>query len=108
MRLARLLTDGAVVLSALWILVGEQMVGASANAVVNARVVTLRSDVAGHLELRPRALDDRVAKGEVLGAIADRVRLDNLNVERTFQEAVAARVEGRLAAERYRLGTLEA
>ena len=112
MKLARLLIGGAVILGALWILIGEQMAGASADAVINARVVTLRSHVAGHLDLKPRALGSRVAKGEVLGAIddplADRLRLDDLRMERAFQAAIAARVEARLTAERGRLETLEA
>ena len=112
MRLARLLIGGAVVLVALWILIGEQMAGASADAVINARVVTLRSEVAGRLELDPRALGARVAKGEVLGAIddplADRLRLEDLSMERAFEAAILARVEERLAAERDRLETLDA
>ena len=112
MRLARLLFGGTVAAVALWILVGEQMAGASADAVINARVVTLRSDVAGNLELRPRALGARVVKGEVLGAIddplADRVRLADLKMERAFEQAAAAGIEGRLEAERGRLEALSA
>ena len=45
MRIARLLIGVIVILVAGWIIVGEQMSGASANAVVNARISTVRAGI---------------------------------------------------------------
>jgi multidrug resistance efflux pump len=54
-----------------YIAVGEQMAGVSADAVINAQVVTVRAPVDGVLELTTRRLGTRVAGGERLGMVAD-------------------------------------
>ncbi|SLN60321.1 HlyD family secretion protein [Roseivivax jejudonensis] len=94
MKVFRLLTGLVVVAVALWIIVGEQMSGASANAVVNARVTTVRSDVAGDLALPERALGSLVTAGEsvasVTDTLVDTVRLNDLKMERSFAEAEIA------------------
>ncbi|UMA64390.1 HlyD family efflux transporter periplasmic adaptor subunit [Roseivivax marinus] len=91
MRIARLLIGVIVILVAGWIIVGEQMSGASANAVVNARISTVRADVAGRLSLPDRALGSLVTEGEAVASVsdplADGVRLDDLRMERAFAEA---------------------
>lgn len=64
---------GGLVLAGLglYVLVGEQMAGVSANAMVNAQVVTVRAPVDGVLELRVRNLGSRVESGEPLGMVTD-------------------------------------
>lgn len=54
-----------------YVVVGEQMAGVSADAVINAQLVTVRAPVDGVLELATRSLGTRVTGGERLGAIAD-------------------------------------
>lgn len=102
MKYTRLIVGIIVVFSALWIIVGEQMAGASADAVVNARVVTLRSDVAGQLELPERALGSHVTKGETLFSISnplvDSVHLNDLLRERDDAVAAQAQTIAALAA----------
>jgi hypothetical protein len=41
------------------------MSGASADAFINARLVTVRSDVAGRIHMDRRALGTKVGQGEV-------------------------------------------
>lgn len=94
MRFLRLLIGLVVVVVALWVIIGEQMSGASANAVVNARITTVRADVAGTLALPDRALGGLVSEGESIAAIedplVDTVRLSDLRMERAFAEAEIA------------------
>lgn len=86
MRYLRLLLGAVVIVGALYVIVLEQMAGASSNAVVNAPVVTLRSPIAGRLELSPLALGAGVVEREPLAELrdpqADRVRLNDLLMER--------------------------
>lgn len=96
MKYTRLLIGLFIVVAGLWILVGEQMSGASADAVVNAHVVTVRSDVAGVLTLPKRTLGSRVAKGDVIASLADELadsmRLDDLLMERGLVDAEKSRI----------------
>ena len=91
MVLLRLLLGSILVALALWIIVGEQLAGVSADATINAHVVSVRSPVAGDLTMADRELGATVAVGEVLGAVEDRlvdaVRLDDLRMERGLTEA---------------------
>lgn len=102
MKYARPLIGLAIVLFALWIIVGEHMSGASANAVVNAPVITVRSSVAGKLALPDRDFGSRVSSGEVVAsvtdALVDRVRLNDLLMEMDFARAETARVAADLEA----------
>lgn len=88
MKYSRLIIGFLAIFVALWIIVGEQMSSASANAFINARLVTLRSDVAGQIEMPTRALGARVGKGEVLASVTDSmvdsVRLNDLLLEQDF------------------------
>lgn len=97
MRYGKLVLGLIVVVLALWIMIGEQMSGASANAVVNAPVVTVRAPVAGNLQVRPRQLGSRVSRGEVIASIqdplVDRVRLDDLLMEAQFETAARQQIE---------------
>ncbi|WP_245759343.1 HlyD family secretion protein [Tranquillimonas alkanivorans] len=100
-----------IVAVALWIIVGEQMAGASANAVVNARLSTLRTPIAGEVEMPDRALGAATSEGEVLATVvdplADAVRLDDLQMERNFAFAEVARLEALVADTRGTMAVLE-
>lgn len=102
MRAFRFFIGLGVVLLALWVLIGEQLSGASADATINARVVVLRSPVAGTLDVPVRALGSRVSRGEVLAEVSDplvdAVRLDDLAMEMALAEADVARIAAHLAA----------
>lgn len=100
MRYRRLILGIVAIVVALWIIVGEQMSGASADAVVNAPVITVRSPVAGDLTVPTRQLGARVTQGEVIASIedpvVDRVRLDDLLMEVRLEEATHAQIEALL------------
>lgn len=101
MRISRLLIGALIVIVALWIIVAEQMAGASANAVVNARLSTLRTPIAGEIDMPDRALGGRVELGEVLATMVDRrpdaIRLNDLQMERAFANAELERLESLMA-----------
>lgn len=101
MRYRRLILGLLAIFIAVWVIVGEQMSGASANAVVNAPVVTMRTPVAGDLQVPARQLGSRVTQGEVLASIqdptVDRVRLDDLLMEVRLEEAAQAQISALLA-----------
>lgn len=96
MKYSRLLLGSLVIIIALWVIVGEQMSGTSANAFVNARLVTVRSDVAGKIEMSPRSLGAKVGEGEVVASVTDplvdRVRLNDLLMEQEFIASELARL----------------
>lgn len=96
MRHVRLLIGILAVIVAIWIVVGEQMAGASGSAVVNAQVVTLRTDTAGTLRLQDRTLGTRISSGETLAMLedplVDAVRLDDLRMERDLARAELAAI----------------
>ena len=97
MKYSRLIIGSLVIAIALWIIVGEQMSGTSANAYVNARLVTVRSNVAGQIAIPTRALGARVGKGEVVASITDplvdTIRLNDLLMEEAFLIAERARLD---------------
>lgn len=101
MKYRRLLIGLLAVVVALWVILGEQMSGASVSAVVNAPVVTIRAPVAGQLEMPTRQLGARVAKGEVLAdlqdPLVDRVRLNDLMMEVELEKAAVAQIAAQLA-----------
>lgn len=104
MKYGRLIIGLLAVVVALWIIVGEQMSGASADAVVNAPVVTVRAPVAGNLRMPTRQLGSWVAQGEILASvedpIVDRVRLDDLLMEVRLEEAAQAQIAALLSETR--------
>jgi len=112
MKFTRLIVGFVVILFALWVIVGEQMARTSANAFVNAPIVTVRSDVAGTLELVDRPPGARVNAGEVVASITDplvdTIRLNDLVMERTFEEAARARIAAQREAQRGIQGDLDA
>ncbi|TFL17225.1 HlyD family secretion protein [Jannaschia formosa] len=80
---------------ALWVIVGEQISGVSADATVNARLATLRAPIAGDVSMPSRELGSLVTAGEVLATVTDPlvdgVRLDDLVMERALAEAAISR-----------------
>ena len=88
MKYTRLIIGVAIIIVAGWIIIGEQITGASANAVVNAPLSTVRAPIAGQLSLPDRGLGAAVSDGEEIATVTDarvdRVRLDNLLMERAF------------------------
>lgn len=96
MRYTRLFIGLAVIALALWVIVGEQMAGASADAVVNARLSTLRAPIAGQVTMSSRALGSAVRLGEEIASVADpladSIRLNDLAMERAFAAAEIARL----------------
>lgn len=111
MQVFRLLIGAAVVVFALWVIVGEQMSGASANAVVNARLSTVRAPIAGAFTFSARELGSTVTKGEALASVraslVDRVRLGDLEMERSFAAADVVRIGALLDATRSVLTEME-
>lgn len=57
----------ALVALALWVIVGELITGASADATINARVVKLRAPIAGDLDFPARELGTIVHAGRGTG-----------------------------------------
>jgi multidrug resistance efflux pump len=90
MRFSRLVIGVLVVLVALWVIVSEQMAGASADAVVNAQVVVVRTPIAGTLRDAGRGLGSAVSAGDALATVVDpmpdAVRLDDLVLQRELAE----------------------
>ena len=109
MRYSRLVIGLILIVLALWVVVSEQMAGASADAVVNARLSTLRAPIAGTIVMQPRALGSSVSLREEIATVSDPlvdiIRLNDLVMERGFAaaevdrltaqaEAVAAQIDG--------------
>jgi hypothetical protein len=96
MRIGRLFLGLVVILFALWVIIGEQITGVSSNAVVNARLSTLRTPIAGTLDLPMRPFGAVIYEGEELAALNDQlvdvVRRDDLRMERAFAVAEIARL----------------
>lgn len=81
---------------ALFIIIGEHLSGASADAFVNARLTMRRAPIAGVLQLDLPVLGSRVRLGDNLGAIndalIDNTRLSDLVAEQKKIDAEAARI----------------
>jgi len=96
MRFGRLFLGLAVILLALWVIIGEQITGVSSDAVVNARLSTVRAPIAGTLDMpmRPFGMsiraDDELAK--LNDPLADKVRYNDLRMERAFAAAEVERL----------------
>ncbi len=110
MNYARFLLGAAAVAAGVWIVVGEQLSGASADAVVNAGLSTLRAPIAGTATLPPRALGSRVIKGEELGGIkdpiADTIHLNDLLLDRDLAKADLAKTTALITATKARTDAL--
>ncbi len=102
MRFSRVVIGVLVICAALWVIVSEQMAGASADAVLNAQVVEVRTPIAGDLRDADRALGSAVGEGDTLATIVDpnpdSVRLDDLILQRDQMLIRIQDIESRQAA----------
>ena len=71
MKPLKLAAGALLVCGGLYIVIGEQMAGTSADAVINAQVTTLRAPVNGDLALEVHRLGARFSRGEVVGRVSD-------------------------------------
>ncbi|MBN9023291.1 MAG: curli assembly protein CsgC, partial [Rhizobiales bacterium] len=98
----RIIAGISIVGVALFVILGEHLSGASADAVVNARLTTLRAPIAGRLTLERRDLGVLVEAGEALGSVddplVDDIRLNDLVLERDTAYAEAERLKQEVAA----------
>ena len=102
MRFTRLFIGFLVIVVAIAIIASEQLAGASANAVINARLTTIRAPIAGSLTAQRRPLGSAVTSGEPLGSLqdsmVDRVRLYDLESDRSVVSAEVVRLEKTIEA----------
>ncbi len=71
LRLVKVLLGVAAILLALYAIVGEQLAGTSASAVVNAQVAILRAPIDGEVDFAVRSLGTRLEAGEQIATITD-------------------------------------
>jgi multidrug resistance efflux pump len=81
-----------LICGALYVVLGEQLTGASANAFVNARLATIRAPIAGRLELVSRPLGAQVRLGDPLGSVEDPL-VDNIRLADLEREQAEAQVD---------------
>ncbi|HCL66829.1 MAG TPA: curli assembly protein CsgC [Rhizobium sp.] len=111
MKLARLTIGIVLVGLAIFVIVGEQLAGTSANAFINARLTTTKAPIQGHLTLEPVAIGTRIRSEQTLGflddSLVDSSRLNDLLAERARAEAEITRLEMALTATRSAVSLLE-
>jgi multidrug resistance efflux pump len=71
MRLLSVTAGGLLLLGGLYVTVGERMAGASADATVNARIITLRAPIEGTVSLPVRNVGARVEAQQTVAEIFD-------------------------------------
>lgn len=112
MRILRLLLAGLVIVAAGFVIAGEQLSGTSADAVINARLTTVRAPTAGQLTLEHRLLGSSVAQGEQLGSIddplVDNIYLNDMIREKAFATAEVDRLSSVIAAIEQSVSDLQA
>ena len=109
MRFSRLVFGVLIIAGALWVIVSEQMAGASADAVLNAQIAEVRTPISGTVRDSDIGLGARVASGVALAAVIDPVpddtRLEDLILQRDManirrktlearQETLTAQLDG--------------
>jgi multidrug resistance efflux pump len=92
MKALKIIGGLVLVVAALFVIIGEQLSGASANAFVNAQITTIRAPVAGELRLLNRPVGARVASGDPLGEISDPL-VDNVRLLDLLKEQSSAAAE---------------
>lgn len=111
MRFTRLIIGFLVIVIAIFIIAGEQLSGASADAVINARLTTLRSATAGTLRMPDRVLGSSIARDELIGSVADPlvddVHLNDLIREKAFSTAEVERLASTIDATETQINGLE-
>ncbi|MEV4607385.1 HlyD family efflux transporter periplasmic adaptor subunit [Neorhizobium sp. LMR1-1-1.1] len=92
MKSIKIIIGLLLVCGALYIILGEQLSGTSANAFVNARVTTVRAPIAGKLQLVSRPVGAKVRQGDPLGSLEDPF-VDNLRLADLEREQAEAQVD---------------
>ncbi|RUT28898.1 HlyD family secretion protein, partial [Arsenicitalea aurantiaca] len=64
------------ILFSLYVIVGEQLVGSSGDAYVNAPLATIRAPINGTLQLSTAPLGGRVRAGDAMGSVSARAVAD--------------------------------
>lgn len=110
MRYLRLLLGVLFIAATVWVIIGEQMSGASADAFVNAPLTTIRAPIAGTLSVPDRPLGSSLESGDEVGSISDllvdSVRLSDLLMEQVFASADLVAADARLMAAESRIEPL--
>ena len=110
MRILKVSIGLIAVLVGLFIVVGEQLSGVSADAVVNARLTSVRAQIAGRLTLDARQLGALIEQDEILGSLedplVDDIRLNDLILEQRISEAELKRLRIEIAVYDEALSTL--
>lgn len=118
----RVIVGGVLLMAGLYVVVGEHLVGVSADATVNARLTTLRAPIDGTLSLTVKKIGARLSKGERLGEVEDNradttrladlqrieasLRADANKIEKQKHNVIAARLTLVGHAEEYRQGRI--
>ncbi|MDA3888397.1 MAG: HlyD family efflux transporter periplasmic adaptor subunit [Allgaiera sp.] len=86
-----------VLLVAIWVIVGEQLTGASADATINAPVTLARAPIGGTLSVPERQIGSSVVANDVLATVSDEsvdhTRLADLQMELGLEQAALARMQ---------------
>ncbi|MBP0445281.1 HlyD family efflux transporter periplasmic adaptor subunit [Roseomonas sp. SSH11] len=70
-KILKIVAGLALVIAAIYAILGEQLAGTSTDATVNAQVVTIRSPIDGDLTLNLRTLGMRVGANQLIGTVRD-------------------------------------
>ncbi|WP_102225881.1 HlyD family efflux transporter periplasmic adaptor subunit [Acidimangrovimonas sediminis] len=112
MRYVKLVVGVMLLLLVVWIVVGEQLSGASADATINAPVVTLRSPVAGIVDMPRRQVGSSVVDADVIATVndpaPDRIRLSDLQMERDKAAAQLQMLQAQLGANSAQVARMKA
>ncbi|QFU15978.1 HlyD family secretion protein [Microvirga thermotolerans] len=102
MKVFRIIVGAILLLGGLYIIVGEYLLGTSADATINARTAVLRAPIQGVAEFSVRTIGARVSPEEALVRITDErfdtARLIDLERTRSTLEADLARLKAQSAA----------
>lgn len=99
MKLLRIIVGLIIIAVAGYVVIGEQLSGASADAVINARLTTIRSPIAGRLTLQDRPLGAQVRRNEQIGNVTDDL-VDNIRAgDLENEKAQGAAEHSRLLAD---------
>lgn len=95
MTLLKLLAGILLITIAAYVVLGEQLAGTSANAVINSQVTGVQAPIAGRLALTGVTIGARIRKGGALGQVndtlSDNIRLNDLVVDLAVAQAETAR-----------------
>lgn len=99
MKPFRIFLGVVIIVVSVWLIVTEQLSGASADATINAQLVSLRAPIAGELDLTSLPLGARLVRGQEFGSVrdtrADTVRLNDLELEINLAQAEVTDIETR-------------